>query len=133
MVTCYLGIGSNLGNRRENIKLAVKKVNSLRDTRVLKLARVIKSKPVGDPSGQRGFLNTALKIRTNLAPRSLLKNLKKIEKECGRKRTVRFGPRPIDLDILFYSDRILNSRKLTIPHPRIFEREFVVKPLLEII
>ncbi|MBU0710115.1 MAG: 2-amino-4-hydroxy-6-hydroxymethyldihydropteridine diphosphokinase [Candidatus Omnitrophica bacterium] len=133
MVTCYLGIGSNLGKRRKNIELAVRKINSLKDTQVLKLSRIIESSPIGGPLNQREFLNAALKIRTELGPLSLLKNLKIIERQIGRKRTVRFGPRPIDLDVLFYGERVLNNRKLTIPHPRIFERKFVTRPLLEIL
>lgn len=133
MVTSYLGIGSNLGNRLKNIELAVKKINSLKNTRILKLSRIIETKAVGGPSRQPKFLNAALKIKTNLTPAVLLKNLKKIEQELGRVKSVRWGPRMIDLDILFYGDRIVNNKNLQIPHPRIFEREFVIKPLLEII
>lgn len=133
MVICYLGIGSNLGNRKKNIELAVSKVNALKDTQVLKVSKIIEAQPQGGPAGQGKFLNAALKIKTNLLPLSLLKNLKKIEKELGRKKSARFGPRLIDLDILFYGDRVLNYKNLIIPHPRIFERKFVVKPLLEVI
>ena len=133
MAICYLGIGSNLGNRKKNIELAVSKVNALKDTQVLKISRIIESQPQGGPAGQRKFFNGALKIKTDLSPLLLLKNLKKIENELGRKKAARFGPRPIDLDILFYGDRVISSQKLTIPHPRMFEREFVLKPLLEVI
>ena len=133
MVTCYLGIGSNLGNRRKNIKLAIQKISALKDTEVIKSSRMIETEPVGGPVGQGKFLNAALKIRTSLSPLILLKKLKSIEKQLGREKTVRNGPRTIDLDILFYGDRIINSKNLTIPHPRVFEREFVIKPLLEII
>ena len=133
MVTCYLGIGSNLGNRRKNIKLAIQKISALKDTEVIKSSRMIETEPVGGPVGQGKFLNAALKIRTSLSPLILLKKLKSIEKQLGREKTVRNGPRAIDLDILFYGDRIINSKNLTIPHPRVFEREFVIKPLLEII
>jgi len=133
MVTCYLGIGSNLGKRRKNIKLAIQKISALKDTEVIKSSRMIETEPVGGPVGQGKFLNAALKIRTSLSPLILLKKLKSIEKQLGREKTVRNGPRAIDLDILFYGDRIINSKSLTIPHPRVFEREFVIKPLLEII
>jgi len=133
MVICYLGIGSNLGNRRKNIKLAIQKISALKDTEVIKSSRMIETEPVGGPVGQGKFLNAALKIRTSLSPLILLKKLKSIEKQLGREKTVRNGPRTIDLDILFYGDRIINSKNLTIPHPRVFEREFVIKPLLEII
>jgi 2-amino-4-hydroxy-6-hydroxymethyldihydropteridine diphosphokinase len=133
MVECYLGIGSNLGDRQKNIKLAIKKINSLKDTKVIKISRIIETKPVGGPRKQGKFLNAALKIKTNLTPSVLLKKLKNIECELGRTKTVRYGPRPIDLDILFYGDKIINTKKLNVPHPKIFEREFVIKPLLEII
>jgi len=133
MATCYLGIGSNLGKRRKNIKLAIQKISALKDTEVIKSSRMIETEPVGGPVGQGKFLNAALKIRTNLSASALLKKLKSIEKQLARKKTVRNGPRTIDLDILFYGDRIINSKNLTIPHPRVFEREFVIKPLLEII
>ncbi|MEM2984213.1 MAG: 2-amino-4-hydroxy-6-hydroxymethyldihydropteridine diphosphokinase [Candidatus Jordarchaeaceae archaeon] len=133
MVTCYLGIGSNLGNRRRNIALAIQRLNTLKDTRVLKVSKIIETKPVGGPSGQRKFLNAALKIETKLSALHLLRELKSIEQQLGRKRSVRFGPRTIDLDILFYGNEVINREELKVPHPRIFEREFVVKPLLEIL
>ncbi|MCX5707190.1 MAG: 2-amino-4-hydroxy-6-hydroxymethyldihydropteridine diphosphokinase, partial [Candidatus Omnitrophica bacterium] len=79
------------------------------------------------------FLNGCLKVKTELLPLTFLKKLKKIEKELGRVKTVRNGPRPLDLDILLYADRIIKSRKLTIPHPRMFKRDFVIKPLAEVI
>jgi 2-amino-4-hydroxy-6-hydroxymethyldihydropteridine diphosphokinase len=133
MVTCYLGVGSNLGNRRKNIRLAIKKINSLKSTKVIKTSRIFKTKPAGGPAGQRNYLNGVIKIRTLITPSPLLKELKKIEKDLGRKKTVRYGPRTIDLDILFYADRIINSKSLQVPHPKIFEREFVLRPLLEVI
>lgn len=133
MTVCYLGIGSNLGNRRKNIKLALEKINALKDTIIIKSSRMIETSPVGGPSGQGKFLNAALKIKTKLPPLILLNRLKKIEKELGRTDTVRFGPRTIDLDILFYGDRLINKKSLIVPHPRMFERDFVMKPLSEII
>ena len=133
MAICYLGIGSNLGNRRKNIKLAIKKISALKENRIIKEARLFETLPVGGPSGQPDYLNTALKIKTNIPPLTLLKKLKKIEIEMGRVPSVRFGPRIIDLDILLYGDKVINSRKLTIPHPRMFKREFVLKPLKEVL
>lgn len=133
MVTCYLGIGSNLGNRKRQIKSAIVKINSLKNTRVLKVSKIIETDPVGGPCGQPKFLNGALKIRTGLLPLALLKKLKKIERELGRVKSVRLGPRAIDLDILFYADKIINKKELIVPHPRMFERNFVLKPLSEII
>ncbi len=133
MTICYLGIGTNLGNRRKNIKLAVKKINALKDTRVYKKSEIIETFPVGGPARQCNYLNAALKIGTKFSPINLLKKLKKIEKELGRAKTARFGPRVIDLDILLYGDTILRTKVLTIPHPRMFGRDFVIKPLLEVI
>lgn len=133
MVTSYLGLGSNLEDRHINIKSAVKKISKFKETQVIKLSKIIENEPVGGPPGQRKFLNAVLKIRTNLQPETLLKELKKIEKLLGRKKTVRFGPRVIDLDILFFGDKIINTKSLKVPHPRMFEREFVLRPLLEVI
>jgi len=133
MVVCYLGIGSNVGDRRKNIRLALRKINQLKRTKVIKVSEIMETEPVGGPTGQGKFLNAAVKIKTNFPPLILLKELKKIEKEIGREKTVRYGPRTIDLDILFYGDKIINRENLKIPHPRMFEREFVIKPLSEII
>jgi len=133
MVTCYLGIGSNLGDRAKFIRLAITKIKTLKDTKVIQVSKIIESEPVGGPPGQGKFLNAALNIKTNLSALALLKNLKKIEKDLGRTRTVRYGPRTIDLDILFYGDKIINRKELKIPHPKVFERKFVIKPLLEIL
>ncbi|MDD2688746.1 MAG: 2-amino-4-hydroxy-6-hydroxymethyldihydropteridine diphosphokinase [Candidatus Omnitrophica bacterium] len=133
MVTCLLGIGSNLGNRRKNIRLALQKIDAMKGTKIIKLSRIIETKPVGGPPAQGKFLNAALKIKTSLTPIKLLKKLKEIEKNLGRKKTVRYGPRIIDLDILFYSDKIINRKELKVPHPKLFERDFVIRPLSEII
>lgn len=133
MVICYLGIGSNLGDRNRNIKEAIKKINLLKDTKVIKISKIIETKPVGGPRAQGDFLNAALKIQTRISPLKLLKDLKKIEKGLGRAKTVSYGPRAIDLDILFYGDRSINTKELIIPHPRIFARDFVIKPLSEVI
>lgn len=133
MVTCYLGIGSNLGDRQINIKSALKKISGLQETQAIKLSKIIETVPIGGPPGQRPFLNAVLKIRTSLSPASLLKELKQIEKLLGRKKSGRFWPRTIDLDILFYADKVIRSKNLIIPHPRMFKREFVLKPLLEVI
>jgi 2-amino-4-hydroxy-6-hydroxymethyldihydropteridine diphosphokinase len=122
MTVCYLGVGSNLGNRRKNIAQAMQKISKLKDTRIIKMSKVIQTQPMGGPSNQGKFLNAALKIQTKIPPLKLLQALKKIERDLGRTKTVRYGPRVIDLDILFYGDKIINRKNLTIPHPRIFER-----------
>jgi 2-amino-4-hydroxy-6-hydroxymethyldihydropteridine diphosphokinase len=133
MVVCYLGVGSNLGNRKEKIKLAIEKIEALKDTQVLKQSKLMQTLPVGGPSRQPKYLNAALKIKTKLPVLTLLKKLKEIENQLGRKKSVRFGPRAIDLDILLYADKVKKSRVLTIPHPRMFVRDFVIKPLTEVL
>ena len=133
MVICYLGVGSNLGQRRKNIKLAVRKIKDLKDTAIIKVSKLLESSPSGGPAGQPNYLNAALKISTNFSPEELLKKLKKIENQLGREPTKRFGARVIDLDILLYADRFIKSQSLAIPHPRMFGRDFVVRPLVELL
>ena len=139
-VVCYLSLGSNLGNRREKIKDAISKINLLPKTKVLKQSKFISTDPIGGPANQPRFINAALKIYTSLSPTVLLKSFKTIEKDLGREKNVPNGPRKIDLDILLYADKVINlpagqagNKGLTIPHPRMFEREFVIKPLSEVI
>lgn len=133
MTVCYLGIGSNLGDRGENIRNALQAINQLPGTRVLKAARVIETEPVGGPRHQGKFLNTAAKIKTKLKPFQLLRQLKIIERKLGRVKSVRWGARALDLDILYYGNNIIATKKLQVPHPLIFEREFVIRPLLELL
>jgi len=134
MAICYLGIGSNLGNRRKNIEIALKEIDHLKRTKVIKTSFLIETKPSGGPANQGKFLNAALRIKTSLSPLTLLKALKSIEYKLGRpKRYVRFSPRVIDLDILFYADKAINYSILKVPHPKAFKRDFVMRPLLEIL
>lgn len=134
MVICYLGIGSNLGDRRRNIQRAIEKINRLRETAVMSISGIMETDPVGGVTGQGKFLNAALKIKTNLSPSQLLKSLQKIERGLGRPKKHPFnGPRTIDLDILFYGSQTIKTSSLQVPHPRIYQRDFVLKPLLEII
>ncbi|MBI4982899.1 MAG: 2-amino-4-hydroxy-6-hydroxymethyldihydropteridine diphosphokinase [Candidatus Omnitrophica bacterium] len=133
MLTCYLGVGSNLGDRLKNIKLSIQKIDTLKETKVIKVSRIIETKPLGGPRHQPKFLNACLRIQTSLSPKILLKKLKIIENEIGRRKTVRFGPRIIDLDILLYGDKSVRTKLLRIPHPRLFERSFVVEPLTEVL
>ncbi len=133
MEVCYLGIGSNLGNRSKNILSAIKKLGFLKQTKVIKVSNLFVTDPVGGPANQGKFLNAALKIKTSLPPLVFLKKLKIIEWELGRKRRVLNGPRTIDLDILFYGERVIKTKVLTVPHPRLFFRKFVLEPLSEII
>lgn len=132
-VICYLSLGSNLGDRRKNLKNAIKEIGLLQKTKVLKQSKFIYTDPIGGPVNQPKFLNAALKISTVLSPVKLLKSLKIIEKYLGRKKSIQNGPRKIDLDILLYADKVIRKKDLIIPHPRMFGREFVVKPLSEVI
>lgn len=132
MIACYLGLGSNLGNRRENIKKALYCLSKTKGMKIERASRIYETDPVGGPP-QNKFLNAAVKIKTSLSPRLLLRTIKRIEKDLGRKKRARNAPREIDLDILLYADKIIKIKGLVIPHPRMFEREFVLKPLREII
>jgi dihydroneopterin aldolase/2-amino-4-hydroxy-6-hydroxymethyldihydropteridine diphosphokinase len=133
MNICYLGIGSNLGDRKKNIDLAIENIKKIKNTYFLKMAPIIETEPEGGPKGQGKYLNTVIKIKTSLNPSALLRELKNIEKKLGRTKTVRNGPRVIDLDILLYADKIISTKKLKIPHPRLFLREFVLEPLSKVI
>ncbi|MFH1507335.1 MAG: 2-amino-4-hydroxy-6-hydroxymethyldihydropteridine diphosphokinase [Candidatus Omnitrophota bacterium] len=131
MVTCCLGIGSNLGDRLNCINAAIRKIRSLPLTRVNKISEIIESLPEGGPA-QGMYLNGVIEIETELNPYQLLQELQKIESNLGRVRAVVNGPRTIDLDILTYADAVFDEQALCIPHPRILEREFVLRPLRQI-
>ena len=131
MSIVYLGIGSNLGDRRINIEQALEFLKKIKDLEVSKVSSLYETEPAGGP-GQGKFLNGVLKIETSLLPLELLEKLKGIEKKLGRNKGVSNGPRPIDLDILFYDDVVIRGKELEIPHPRLHQRFFVLKPLAEI-
>ena len=125
----YLSLGSNLGDRALNLKNAITFLAPIAQA-VLE-SSIYETEPWGY-TDQPPFLNQVIKAETNLEPSDLLVSLKDIELKMGRKETFRFGPRLIDLDILFYDDFIMDTPQLTIPHPRITERAFVIIPLAEI-
>jgi len=127
----YIAFGSNLGDRNKNVQKAISRLKSHPKITVKKISSIIETEPEGGPK-QTKFLNGVLKIETILSPRGLLKFLQRIETDLGRKRTVKNGPRTIDLDIIFYGDKVINNPDLVIPHPRWQGREFVKKPLREI-
>jgi len=133
MVTCYLGIGSNLGSRRHNIQRVIAELRKTKNIKVLKVSSFLKTRAQGGPKGQPDYLNAAIKIKTLFAPHTLLKKIKNIENKLGRLKTVRNGARIIDIDILLYGERKINTERLVIPHPRMFDRDFVIKPLSEVI
>ena len=127
----YISIGSNLGDRKKYIQSAVLLLSLSKGLKIVKVSKIIETKPQGGPR-QGDYLNVVIKLETNLPALKLLMLLNRIEDDLGRERKVRFGPRTIDLDILLYGDKIIRNKKLTVPHPRMFERVFVLKPLLEI-
>jgi 2-amino-4-hydroxy-6-hydroxymethyldihydropteridine diphosphokinase len=130
-VSAYVGIGSNLGDRLENLRTAVRELAGTPDVRFVRSSSVYETAPVGGPE-QGDFLNAVVEISTELEPRALLEALQLIENELGRVRAERFGPRTIDLDLLLYGDEEIDEPDLTVPHPRMHERAFVVVPLMEL-
>jgi 2-amino-4-hydroxy-6-hydroxymethyldihydropteridine diphosphokinase len=128
LVTVYLGLGSNLGNREENLEMALKLLGQR--MKVGKISSIYDTAPLGNTEQPR-FLNIACEVCTRLSPEGLLALAKGIEYKMGRHG--RSGePRPIDVDILLYGDQVIDSPDLKIPHPRMAEREFVLAPLAEI-
>ncbi len=132
MSIVHLGLGSNLGDRRANLERALAAIAELPGTRVRKTSSFIETPPVGGPGGQPAFLNAAAEIETALAPRDLLCALHDIEFRLGRTRTVPWGPRPIDLDILLWGRERMDLPDLVVPHPHMHYRRFVLEPLAEI-
>lgn len=131
MPTCYIGIGSNLGDRRGYIDRAIESLRSSDGVKVLRVSSIYETDPVSDiPQGK--FLNGVVEIDAGLTPAELFERLQHIEADLGRVRTVKNAPRTIDLDILYYGDVDISVDGLTIPHPRIGEREFVLKGLREL-
>lgn len=126
----YLLLGSNLDDRERNLILAIKKINE-RSGSVRAVSSLYKTQPWGK-SDQPEFLNQAIEIQSDLAPDQLLASLNNIEKEIGKNAVERWGPRVIDIDILFFGDTVMSHDQLTIPHPRIADRRFALAPLCEI-
>jgi 2-amino-4-hydroxy-6-hydroxymethyldihydropteridine diphosphokinase len=131
MSLAYIGLGSNLGDRRDNLARACAELLKSRDIKLLEQSSIEETEPV-DYLSQPLFLNQIILIETAISPEKLLQVLKLIEKKFGRKKTIPKGPRIIDLDILLYDDFIFNSASLKIPHPEIKNRTFVLKHLIEI-
>ena len=132
MTIVYLGLGSNLGDRRRNLEAALDALRAHPQITVSAVSAFLETDPVGGPPGQGRFLNAAAKIETDLSPEALLEELKRVERALGRKPGPRWGPRKIDLDILLCGNTILETGTLVIPHPRMRERRFVLEPLAEI-
>jgi 2-amino-4-hydroxy-6-hydroxymethyldihydropteridine diphosphokinase len=129
--TAYISIGSNLGNRLKYIREAIRRIEQSKEIKISKVSSVYETQPA-EYRDQPWFLNMVLELETSLEPLNLLELLLEIEGQMGRRRTRRYGPRNIDLDLLLYDDLVLSSDKLTLPHPRMHERRFVLVPLAEI-
>lgn len=129
--TAYIGLGSNMGNKEENINKALELLGVSPGIKVKKVSSLYRTAPVGNNS-QDWFLNNVAEVETGLSPQELLSILFKIEDKLGRVRTVRWGPRIIDLDLLIFGNEEIQEPGLTVPHPRMFERAFVMAPLAEI-
>jgi 2-amino-4-hydroxy-6-hydroxymethyldihydropteridine diphosphokinase len=132
MSRIFIGIGSNQGDRLLCISEAVKRLNAGRDVRVTKLATILETDPVGGPP-QPPYLNTVAEAETSRTPQEVLGILQVLERDLGRVPSpVQWAPRPIDLDLLLYDDRIIEGPGLTVPHPRLHERAFVLEPLAQL-
>jgi len=130
MKTVYLGLGSNVGDRARNLETALVKL-AAPDLRILRVSSVYETEPVGF-TAQHWFYNLAVEAETDLFPMQLLARAAKVEQALGRVRTVRNGPRTLDIDILLYARVLVHSVKLHIPHPRMADRRFVLAPLAEL-
>ena len=131
MNTVYLSIGTNMGDREANLKLAVKLLAEAEDVTIEAVSSIYETAPVGFVD-QASFLNIAVRLSSSLSPSDMLRLCQKVEQELGRVREFRWGPRIIDLDILLYNHENIETESLIVPHERMFERAFVLVPLMEI-
>lgn len=132
MASCLIGLGSNLGDRRQTLDWACQRLAEAHETKVVAQSRWHQTAPIGGPGDQRPFLNGALCVETSLEPEVLLGLLQEIENERGRRRAERWGPRVLDLDLLLYDQLILSTPRLSVPHPRMAWRRFVLEPAVEV-
>ena len=123
----FLGLGSNLGDRWAHLRAGVAGVPDLAGT-----SPVYETAPVGGPPGQGPFLNAVVELDTDLGPRQLLEVCRGLEQAAGRDRAERFGPRTLDVDVLLVGDLVVDEPDLTVPHPRMWERAFVLVPLADL-
>ena len=129
--TAYVGLGSNLGNRQENLQAALRELGQMPTISILRVSSLYATAPVG-VTEQPEFLNAVAALETSLPATELLDVFLNLENKLGRVRTFRWGPRVIDLDLLLYGEAQIALPSLTVPHPRLREREFVLVPLAEI-
>lgn len=131
MTTAYLGLGVNLGDRLANLRRAVDLLGRTPGIRVVRSSRIYETEPVGGPE-QPEYLNAVVEVDTDLSPRDLLEACLVVEAEMGRVRAERWGPRPIDVDVLTFGAETVDEPDLVVPHPRMHERGFVLVPLAEL-
>ena len=131
MVQAYLGLGSNIGDRKQLLLTAIDLIGNIKGIKVTKQSSIYETAPIGY-TDQPNFLNLCLEIETELSPQQLLKHCLDIEQQLHRVREIRWGPRTLDIDILLYSDNIIETDNLSVPHPRMQERAFVLIPLNDI-
>lgn len=129
-VSCYIGIGANLGDAAKNVTRAIARLGQIPETQVTAQSSLFRTAPVD--AGGDDYVNAVAKIETSLAPLDLLDALRAIEQDMGRERPYRNAPRTLDLDILLYGAQTITSDALTVPHPRMTQRAFVLIPLLQI-
>jgi 2-amino-4-hydroxy-6-hydroxymethyldihydropteridine diphosphokinase len=131
-VVAYIALGANLGDRAGNIAAALQKLQQTPQVKLTKVSTLIENPAVGGPTDSPPFLNAAAEIITSLSARAILDRLLEIEKEIGRVRREKWGPRPIDLDLLLFGDQVIDEPGLTVPHPLMQQRRFVLEPLAQI-
>jgi len=132
MKKAYLGLGSNIDNPINHVVKAIEEISSqIPDSRLIAQSSIYQSKPHGYLN-QPDFINAVIEIHTALTPKALLSHCLELENKHERVRDIHWGPRTLDIDILLYDDLCLTDKDLTIPHPRLHERDFVILPLLEI-
>lgn len=134
MATVYIGIGSNVGDRQGYVDLSLKRMGELEGTQVVRSSKVYETDPVG-PMPQGKFLNAVAELKTTLSANKLLEGLQQIEQEAGRAAEhdrIPWGPRALDLDIILFGNQVICEKGLTVPHPHMHDRWFVLKPLADL-
>jgi len=131
MLNSYIGVGSNLAEPVEQVTSAITEIRNLVQCEYVQCSSLYKTPPMG-PQDQPDYINAVIKIKTNFTALELLDNLQELEQLHDRRREKKWGPRTLDLDILLYSDQIINNTRLNIPHSGLYDRAFVLYPLLEI-
>lgn len=132
MTTVYLALGSNVGDRLQNLREAARKLDAAAKIAVAACSQIYETQSV-EGGGEGDFLNAVLRVETSLSPRELLAKIQEIESQLGRPQPPRHGPRAIDIDILVFGNREICETDLQIPHPRMHRRAFVLKPLLDVL